>query len=213
MTFQSVDKILYSLKRQPEWQEWREFEQLSKSWAVAVGGAVSKHARPLSLRDGVLQVATSNAVWAQQLTFERTQILQKLNPKLDRPLKNIRFSCARWYSLPRPVSGLDVSKTPTPSVGERSPFKEGNIPVEEGDRPETDGRVQTSQEAFEQWAQKIKARSRLLPLCPQCDCPTPPIELQRWSICAPCRARQAQKPEVVRRNQCDPTRISGSLSP
>ncbi|NEP50291.1 MAG: DUF721 domain-containing protein, partial [Moorea sp. SIO3C2] len=31
-----------------------------------------------------------------------------------------------------------------------------------------------------------------LPLCPQCKCPTPPGELQRWDVCGLCAIKQWQ---------------------
>ena len=194
MAFQSVDRIIHSLKRQPEWQEWREFEQLLNSWTTVVGFVVSKHTRPLYVRDRVLQVATSTSVWAQQLTFERSRILQKLNPRLDRPLKDIRFSSSRWHSIPKPTSRIAPSTTPKSLKKPSPPQNVESTADSEGESTDSQDTVQTPQEVFERWAQKIRARSRGLPLCPECNCPTPPVELQRWSMCAPCRAKKAQQP-------------------
>jgi predicted nucleic acid-binding Zn ribbon protein len=32
-----------------------------------------------------------------------------------------------------------------------------------------------------------------LPRCPQCQCPTPPGELERWSVCAVCATQRWQE--------------------
>lgn len=192
MAFQSLDKIIDFLQRQPEWEEWREFERLSGSWISIVGEVVGKHARPIGVRHGVLEVATSNAMWAQQLTFERVQILKKLNPKLTHPLKDIRFSSARWYSRPQRASARKPS--PASTIPITSPSQHQPEPSEASDLPPPQAPPPTSREAFEQWAQKIQARSQGLPLCPQCNCPTPTDELQRWTVCAPCRAKNLPQP-------------------
>ena len=47
-------------------------------WEQAVGPDVAAHARPVSLRDGVLIVAVENPAWATQLGYLRADLLRRL---------------------------------------------------------------------------------------------------------------------------------------
>ena len=178
LSLHSIGSIVNSLEHQALWQERQAFDRLLNVWPDAVGMAVSKHTRPIDIRQDVLQVATSNSVWAQQLGFERQRILAKLNVSLTRPLKDIRFSPGQWHRRSNSeyrVNSTELLAHPcrsTPEAGE-SDNRDIALP-------------KTAREAFDLWAQKMQARSRSFPLCPCCQCPTPPKELQYWSVCALC---------------------------
>jgi len=59
-------------------------------WEACVGPQIASQARPLRLRDGVLEVRVSQPVWMQQLQLLKPQLLAKLNQRLDSaPLKDI----------------------------------------------------------------------------------------------------------------------------
>lgn len=180
MSFRSLDHVISALQEQNKWQD-QPLQHLLKYWSEAVGAVVAAHTRPFSIQRDVLWVATSSAAWAQNLTFERQRILQKLNPLMPSPLIDIRFSTARWQSpqypkLTQPKTNLqqhpsflkDVPRIPDPPVNSNNPNA-----------------------TFQHWAQVMQARSQDLPLCPQCQCPTPLGELQRWTICAICAAKQS----------------------
>ncbi|MDQ6781930.1 MAG: DUF721 domain-containing protein [Actinomycetota bacterium] len=47
-------------------------------WGQLVGPALADHARPVSLRDGVLIVAVDQPAWATQVRFLATQILERI---------------------------------------------------------------------------------------------------------------------------------------
>jgi predicted nucleic acid-binding Zn ribbon protein len=51
-------------------------------WELAVGPAVAAAATPTAERDGVLTIACSAAVWAQELDLMGTQLLALLNGAL-----------------------------------------------------------------------------------------------------------------------------------
>jgi predicted nucleic acid-binding Zn ribbon protein len=196
VTIESIRSILRSLNQGAAWQQQQEFDRLVKFWSEVVGPVVSQHARPVELRDGGLLVATSNAVWAQQLRFECPRILAKLNSQLAQPLQEIRFSPARWHQIPLPAIELSGStelrhpcrrsRSDFPGV---SPQAESNPTSDPPKLRSNEPVASTSQAAFQQWADRIQARSQGLPLCPQCFCPTPLGELQHWSVCALCAVK------------------------
>lgn len=179
MSLKSVNDILGVLALEAKWEE-QPFQRLLKCWSEVVPAVVAANTRPLSIERGVLRVATSSAAWAQNLTFERQRLLLKLNEKLPDPLVDIRFSTAQWQ---RPKAGSPqqtVTSQQHPSyVGDR--LKLNHDVTSDTLNPNA---------AFDHWARVVQARSRGLPLCQQCECPTPEGELQRWGVCSLCAAKR-----------------------
>ena len=219
MAFNSLDHILGDLAAQTLGQKQREYQQLVESWAIAVGPKINQHTRPLAVERGVLRVATSSAAWAQNLMFERRRILQRLNVGRSEAIADIRFSpkdwsksdvkCPDladqeilWQDHPSRLAQLSAD-SPTPKSSEAGlPHSFQLNPNSRGDRLRAStlrmdsqhrrkpGEVENAQGTFERWAQRVQAQSLGLPLCPQCGCPTPPGELERWSVCALCAPKQ-----------------------
>lgn len=180
MSFKSVNDILEVLEAQAEWQD-QPFQRLLKSWSEVVGAVVAVHTQPLSIQRDVLRVATSSAAWAQNLTFERQRLLLKLNEKLSIGLVDIHFSTAQWRRPQDTRKGQQtMSLREHPSyVGDQMNVRDDVTPI-----------TRDSNAAFQHWARTVQARSHGLPLCPLCQCPTPPGELQRWGVCSLCAAKQ-----------------------
>lgn len=181
MTFKSLNHILGGIEKQPESSGLFQFQCLLKCWAEVVGNAVAMQTRPIGMTRGVLSVATSSSVWAQELTYRRRLILEKLNAQLPEPLTDIRFSTAQWQS-PSTSSVL-----PIVSLDEH-PSRLSRL------KPKNDERLRAKdpQSAFQGWAERMRDRSHQLPLCSQCHCPTPTGEIQRWGICALCATKRWQ---------------------
>ncbi len=91
MGLASLGRILERLDTGPTWEQCRQWRELLRVWAELVGPTVQRQTEPLHIRRGVLYVATRSPVWAQNLAFERHRLLQRLNPLLSHPLKDIRF--------------------------------------------------------------------------------------------------------------------------
>lgn len=181
MSFNSLNRILNTLEQQSRWQ-YQPFQRLLKCWTETVGVAVATHTRPISIQRDVLCVATSSAAWAQTLTFERPRILQKLNSQLPSPLVDIRFSTAQWQhskATNLTAQAKDLSQEHPSFFLDKTCTSNSKIPSSKDPNA-----------TFECWAKVMQARSQGLPLCPQCQCPTPIGELQRWTICSICIAKQ-----------------------
>ena len=187
MSLKSVNDILGILQLEAQWQE-QPFSRLLKCWQEVVGVKVAAQTRPLSIQRDVLWVATSSAAWAQNLTFQRKNLLLKLNKKLNHeistPLIDIRFSTAQWKQTPLPDN---PQQTLSPQA---HPSYLGDVGVGIS-KPELKASAKNAQTAFEQWARNRQERSHNLnlPLCPQCQCPSPPGEVQRGGVCSPCAAK------------------------
>lgn len=186
MTFQSLQHLIHAVETKPQWRSRRSFQALLNCWPEVVGAAVAAQTRPVAIQRHVLIVATSNSAWAQNLSFERLRLLDKLNHHLadylqSDTLQDIRFSTTQWSS----PSSITIEQMEDLSTWRLHPSR---LP-EPVNKPPTRPRCQTSDEAFQRWSSLIQQRSRHLPLCPTCQCPTPPGELQRWSVCALCAAK------------------------
>ncbi|WP_413164438.1 DUF721 domain-containing protein [Capilliphycus salinus ALCB114379] len=181
--FQSLNQILGRLQVQLLTPEQQQFQSIVDLWPTVVGQMAIAHSRPISLSRGVLQVATSGASWSQQLTLKRSQMLRRLNQRLSNPLNDIKFSAALWHSQP----DFSGSEDRFPDESPQHPSFVQNLP---SPSTEVSPVAATPEAAFQNWAERIQRRSHSLPECPQCHCPTPTGELQRWSVCAMCFSQQ-----------------------
>ncbi|GAA4798781.1 hypothetical protein GCM10023200_39470 [Actinomycetospora chlora] len=78
-------------------------------WVELVGAEVAEHARPESLRDGVLTVAADSTAWATQLRLLQRQLIGRLAAGLgDGVVTTMRIhgpAAPSWRRGPRHVSG------------------------------------------------------------------------------------------------------------
>ncbi|MBF2021777.1 MAG: DUF721 domain-containing protein [Hydrococcus sp. C42_A2020_068] len=183
MSFDSLDRILEALEKQADWEIQQQYRHLLQCWETVVDPKVVRQTRPLYIARNVLWVATSSSVWAQNLSFQRYSLLKKLNALLSEPLTDIRFSTAQWHNSKRLTDSApkSISQEKHPSAIEM---------ISQPPLTELPKAGKTPEAAFQSWAAVIGARSQNLPLCPRCQSPTPPGELERWSVCAHCIAKQ-----------------------
>jgi len=63
-----------------------------KLWDGVVGKKVAEHAKPFSIKKGILLVKVTDSIWLQELEFKTEGIKEKLNSKLQRQaIKKIRL--------------------------------------------------------------------------------------------------------------------------
>ena len=59
---------------------------VQRAWERAAGDAVAAHGTPVAERAGVVTVACDSGVWAQELDLMSTEVVERLNEVLGRPL-------------------------------------------------------------------------------------------------------------------------------
>jgi predicted nucleic acid-binding Zn ribbon protein len=59
--------------------------EVQRAWAEAAGDAFAAQSEPVAERDGVITVACSSAVWAQELDLLSERVVERLNGELGRP--------------------------------------------------------------------------------------------------------------------------------
>lgn len=183
MSLDALGKLVQKLERQPRWRGQQQFRQVLDSWSDVVGEGVDRQTVPVRIDNRqVLYVAVSSPTWAQTLSFERLRILEKLNAQVQPSLQDIRFSTGDWYRRPAPKRS---AYQPDEEALQAHP---SFLPPSDHS-PASLSAPQTADDAFQQWAARIRAAARQQPLCPVCQCPCPPGELQRWSMCSLCVTR------------------------
>lgn len=61
-------------------------------WAAVAGRTLAAHSRVVGLRRGILEVVVRNSATLQEVTFQKTQLLQRLIEQLpDENIKDLRF--------------------------------------------------------------------------------------------------------------------------
>ncbi|MCL2923585.1 MAG: DciA family protein [Trichodesmium sp. MAG_R04] len=159
----------------------KQFQKVMECWEKLLGVMAIK-TQPLYIKQEILYVATSSATLSQELSFRVPQLLQKLNDVLPKPLDNIRFSAAQWHTYHFNKSGQT----------EKNNWLEHPSIISKSEKPtllKSTHKNRSPQTTFENWAKAVKTRSEVLPICPQCHCPTPPGEIKRWSVCGICFAK------------------------
>lgn len=193
MAFQSLHSVFGTVQSQLNRQEQRQFQQLVRCWVAVVGPNVALQTRPLRLYRDVLSVATASPAWAQNLVFERQRILAKLNSQLPFTIADIRFSAAQWHdtqavaTFPGDRAQAEMWRSHPSRLPDRTVQR---IATMTGNLRSNAESITDPMLAFRHWAKIMQVRSQQLPLCPECQCPTPANELQRWQMCSICIAQR-----------------------
>lgn len=179
MALNSIEQLVSAFQQRQQSHPRNDFQRVLVCWAEMVGPLVAAKTRPLQLQNNILWVAVPTAIWAQNLSFERHLMLQKLNPQLNHPLRDIRFSTARWSGDRPNATGLELDYQQ--QVWEQHPSRLPDTPA-----PLASGLLLSAEQQFRQYTLRRQQQTRQLPLCNTCHGPTPPGELERWGCCALC---------------------------
>ena len=87
-----IGEVIDALFASPHYPIDFEDMKLWRLWDGIVGKKVAKHARPASIKKGVLVVKVSDSVWLQELEFRAHEIKELVNRALQREaIQGIRF--------------------------------------------------------------------------------------------------------------------------
>ncbi|MGB3297513.1 MAG: DUF721 domain-containing protein [Phormidesmis sp.] len=188
MALEGLNGLIKGLENQESWQAQQQFRLVLQHWPKAVGFAVARKTRPISIQRGTLYVATATAAWAQTLLYERFNILRKLNRYQKSPLQGIRFSSAQWTQWAQSQTSANPDSQAQTQLEQSKlahhPSYIGHVPS----LPTLP--VKTPVEAFQRWADTMQHMQSAQALCPCCRCRCPQGELDRWATCAICAAKQ-----------------------
>jgi len=84
----SIVEILSDEKLKPAFEKGK----ILACWKESVGALINENTTIKSFKNGILVIKTKTPVWRNELLFQKTDILQKLNSKLEKnKIKDIRF--------------------------------------------------------------------------------------------------------------------------
>jgi predicted nucleic acid-binding Zn ribbon protein len=176
----NLSSLISQIRDRQSWQNQNRFLNILECWREIVGEAVAKQSQPVGIYRRVLQVAVPGSVWSQALSFERRQILVKLNQKLNLTEENllldIHFSTAKW-TKPSSTKIAGPRLRPSLKLNPQS-NNQSSIPIQ---APPT-----SALEAFQRWQTTVKNQRSHLAKCPICGCPSTKEDLERWQICRIC---------------------------
>jgi predicted nucleic acid-binding Zn ribbon protein len=84
--------LLQELFRRKNWQQRLDQHALFLRWEEIVGTEIAERAQPDCIRGEVLWLRTTDSVWMQHLSLQKTTLLALLNGRLgENGVKDIRF--------------------------------------------------------------------------------------------------------------------------
>lgn len=193
MALEGLGGLIRGLENQESWQVQKQFRLVLLHWPKSVGFAVARKTRPVGIQRGTLYVATETSAWAQTLSYERLNILRKLNRYQRLPLKSIRFSTAQWAQEEgsgKAIADMAIANIKTDTKTNKSRLSHHPSYIGEVPTLPTATSQQTPKEAFQRWASTLQQMQRNQSICLHCRCHCPQGELERWGRCALCATRQ-----------------------
>lgn len=101
--FEDTASIIETMLDSRELKKAVTRNNLYKFWDKIVGKKFSDKSKPYSMMGGgVLIIACQNSAIAQELMFQKTQILEKFKPYLKSlhvSVKDIKFDCKKWNEI------------------------------------------------------------------------------------------------------------------
>lgn len=181
MPVQSLSKILANYSN-TEMLRSQKFVQLQRCWSQVVGEAVAPHTRPVRLQDGILYVAASSSVWAQNLQYQRRLLIDKITEIWigGEAIRDLRFETTGWHTTYK-KSRRSLVNSDHPSFGrlKRAPVE----PVV--------GETLLEQK-FNRLRSLARWRTSQMATCPRCRMAATPGELERWQMCGCCVVENAR---------------------
>jgi predicted nucleic acid-binding Zn ribbon protein len=190
MSLIGLPNILNGIQSRTSWQQRCQYLLIVEKWAEIVGESVAKQTCPIGVYQKSLQVAVSNSVWSQALTFERVRILAKVNALFGVAgtiaIADIHFSTAKWATQQQTLKEQKVVAENHPSylpaaIANELPNRKlkPNLKIKL-DIPKA---PENANEAFQRWQDVMKLRTHQMPNCPRCDRPALTGEISRWQMC------------------------------
>lgn len=98
--FEGMESIIENMLSSKELKKAVTRNNMYKFWAKIVGKKFAEKSRPYSMAgNGVLVIACENSAVAQELMFQKAQILKDFQPYLKSlhiSVKDIKFDCKKW---------------------------------------------------------------------------------------------------------------------
>ena len=92
MKAKPIKEILSDYLKGTDFRTINESISIEKEWGQMVGELIAKNTEITSFINGRLTVKTSDPVWRNELTLQKSELIQKLNQTMtETPIKEIIF--------------------------------------------------------------------------------------------------------------------------
>jgi len=125
-----LGEVLRERFRSLGWETRLQQMEIFQRWEEAVGSQIARRARPVQIRNGRLTVAVENPSWAQQLSFLRKELLQKIEATVGKGLvKEIYLVSGQVEPSAGPAGAPEPSRAEAdPLVAEAAEEEASRIP-------------------------------------------------------------------------------------
>ena len=82
--FRSIKESLIEILGDEKLKPAFEKGNLSSCWEEIVGASINENTTIKSFKNGILIIKTKTPVWRNELLFQKNDIMQKLNSKLEK---------------------------------------------------------------------------------------------------------------------------------
>ena len=90
--FRSIGESLREILNDEKLKPAHENGSIGLCWKESVGSSINENTTIKSFKKGVLIIKTKTPVWRNELLFQKDEIKQKVNTKIDKnKIKDIRF--------------------------------------------------------------------------------------------------------------------------
>lgn len=101
--FEDAGSIIEKIMTSKELKKAITRNNLYKFWSKIVGKKFSEKSKPYGMMSGGVMIITcKNAAIAQELMFQKPQILEKFKPflkSLHLNVKDLKFDCKKWGAI------------------------------------------------------------------------------------------------------------------
>lgn len=122
-----VGSLLTSVLTKKDWLQRLKLHQVFLFWNEVVGKEIARHAQPQVIKGDTLWLAVSDAIWMQQLQFERHHLLELINFRLAERGAQERATTGEGKDAPRLNEikfALDTSIGRRPAKAKRAAVRE-----------------------------------------------------------------------------------------
>lgn len=128
-----------------------EVGTLFRRWNHIVGDQVAAHARPSSLREGVLRVRADSPVWATEISYLAPEIARRTNEEVNRPVvKEVRVWWAPSERRPSAIEPDDGGGAAASSRGDGEGAHLPAVPSAHGRSDDPAGALERAHRAWRQ---------------------------------------------------------------
>jgi predicted nucleic acid-binding Zn ribbon protein len=90
--FRSIKESLIEVLGEEKLKPAFEKGNISNLWQECVGATIGENTTIKNFKNGILTIKAKTPVWRNELLFQKTDIIKKINLKLDKnKIKDIRF--------------------------------------------------------------------------------------------------------------------------